>query len=127
MAAFACLRWQHSAGALDVQPSFTARYSSLTFKPDPLGDLLYTGVAQDAFKQNMAYALQSDAAYRLNDSHTVRAGVFVQTDHSVSDTTSQVLLTDATGAPISYVPPAIVANNSKTHWIKTLSLQATRR
>jgi outer membrane receptor for ferrienterochelin and colicins len=120
---FAALSWQHSAGALDVQTSFIARYSSLTFKPDPLGDLLYTGIAQNAFKQNIAYALQSDAAYRLNDDHTVRAGVFVQTDHSVSDTTSQVLLTDATGAPISDVPTAIVDNNSKTEWIESLYLQ----
>ncbi|HEY4442881.1 MAG TPA: TonB-dependent receptor [Steroidobacteraceae bacterium] len=120
---FAAVSWQHSAGALDVQSSFMARYSSLTFKPDPLGDLLYTGVAQDAYKQNMAYALQSDAAYRLDDSHTVRAGVFVQSDHSISDTTSQVLLTDATGAPIGDVPTAIVDNNAKTEWIESLYLQ----
>jgi outer membrane receptor protein involved in Fe transport len=120
---FAALSWQHSAGALDVQTSFMARYSSLTFKPDPLGDLLYTGIAQDAFKQNMAYALQSDASYRLNDSHTIRAGVFVQSDHSVSNTTSQVLLTDATGAPINDVPTAIIDNNSKTEWIESVYLQ----
>jgi outer membrane receptor protein involved in Fe transport len=120
---FAALSWQHSAGVLDVQTSFTARYSSLTFTPDPVGDLLYTGVAQDAFKQNMAYALQSDAAYRLDDSHTVRAGVFLQSDHSISDTTSQVLLTDASGAPIGDVPTAIVDNNAKTEWIESLYLQ----
>jgi outer membrane receptor for ferrienterochelin and colicins len=120
---FAALSWQHSAGALDVQTSFTARYSSLTFKPDPVGDLLYTGIAQDAFKQNMAYALQSDAAYRLNDSHTIRAGIFLQSDHSISDTTSQVLLTDASGAPIGDVPTAIVDNNAKTEWIESLYLQ----
>jgi outer membrane receptor for ferrienterochelin and colicins len=120
---FAALSWQHSAGALDVQTSFVARYSSLTFKPDPVGDILYTGVAQDAFKQNMAYALQSDAAYRLDDSHTIRAGVFVQSDHSISDTTSQVLLTDASGAPIGDVPTAIVDNNAKTEWIESLYLQ----
>jgi outer membrane receptor for ferrienterochelin and colicins len=120
---FAALSWQHSAGALDVQTSFMARYSSLTFTPDPMGDLLYTGVAQDAFKQNMAYALQSDAAYKLNDNHTVRAGVFLQSDHSISDTTSQVLLTDATGAPIGDVPTAIVDNNAKTEWIESIYLQ----
>jgi len=121
---FAALSWQHSAGALDVQTSFTARYSSLTFIPDPVGDLLYTGVAQDAFKQNMAYALQSDAAYRLDDSHTVRAGVFVQSDHSVSNTTSQVLMTDpATGTALGDVPSAIVDNNAKTEWIESLYLQ----
>ncbi len=53
---FGALSWQHSAGALDVQSSFVARYSSLSFTPDPLGDLLFTGIAQDAFKQNMAYS-----------------------------------------------------------------------
>src|SRR6202166_5106397 len=119
---FAALSWQHSAGALDVQTSFVARYSSLTFIPDPLCDLLYTGIAQDAFKQNMAYALQSDASYRLDDSHTIRTGVFVQSDHSVSDTTSSVFMTDASGAPIGQ-PTALVDNNAKTEWIESLYLQ----
>ena len=120
---FGALSWQHSAGALDMQTSFIARYSSLTFIPDPLGDLLFTGISQDAYKQNVAYALQSDAAYRLNDSHTIRAGVFVQTDHSISNTTSQVLLTDATGAPIGDVPTSIIDNGAKTEWIESLYLQ----
>ena len=48
---FGALSWQHSAGRLDVQSSFIARYSSLSFVPDPLGDLLYDGIAQNAFKQ----------------------------------------------------------------------------
>ncbi len=67
---FGALSWQHSAGALDVQTSMIVRYSSLTFTPDSPGDLLFTGIAQDAVKQNVAYALQSDGAYRLNDNHT---------------------------------------------------------
>ena len=120
---FGALSWQHSAGALDVQTSFIARYSSLTFTPDPLGDLLFTGIAQDAFKQNVAYALQSDAAYRLDDSHTIRTGVFVQTDHSISDTSSQVLATDAGGAPVGDVPTTLIDNGSKTEWIESLYLQ----
>ena len=40
-----------------MQTSATARYSSLTFTPDPLGDVLFTGTAQNAYKQNIAYAL----------------------------------------------------------------------
>lgn len=120
---FGGLSWQHSAGRLDVQTSLVARYSSLTFKPDLLGDLLFTGIAQDAFKQNVAYALQSDGAYRLNDSHTVRAGLFLQTDHSVSETTSQVLLTDDTGAPLSDVPTAVIDDGTKTEWIESAYLQ----
>src|ERR1700678_2493610 len=88
---FAILSWQHSQGALDVQTSATARYSSLTFTPDPLGDVLFTGIAQDAYKQNVAYALQSDAAYKLDDAHTLRTGVFLQSDHSISQTDSAVI------------------------------------
>ena len=120
---FGALSWQHSAGALDVQSSFIARYSSLTFTPDSLGDLLYTGIAQHAFKQNVAYAAQSDGAYKLNDSNTVRAGVFTQTDHSVSQTISQVLLTDANGVPLSDVPTAIGDDGTKTEWIESVYLQ----
>jgi hypothetical protein len=120
---FGALSWQHSAGALDLQTSFIARYSSLTFTPDPAGDLLYTGIAQHAFKQNVAYAAQSDGAYKLNDSNTVRAGVFLQTDHSVSQTISQVLLTDANGTPLSDVPTAIGDDGTKTEWIESVYLQ----
>jgi outer membrane receptor for ferrienterochelin and colicins len=120
---FGALSWQHSQGALNVQTSFIARYSSLTFEPDFPGDLLFTGIAQDAYKQNVAYAAQSDGAYQLNDSHTVRAGLFLQSDHSISDTTSQVLLTDDTGVPLSDIPTSLVDNGAKTEWIYSGYLQ----
>jgi hypothetical protein len=120
---FAIVSWQRSQGALDVQTSLTARYSSLTFTPDPLGDLLYNGVAQDAYKQNVAYALQTDAAYKLNDLHTVRGGYFVQSDHSKSLTTSQVIALDANGNQINDVPESIVDNGGKTEWIESVYLQ----
>jgi outer membrane receptor for ferrienterochelin and colicins len=120
---FAILSWQHSQGALDVQTSATARYSSLTFTPDPLGDLLFTGIAQDAYKQNVAYALQSDAAYKLDDRHTLRGGVFVQSDHSKSLTNSQVIALDANGNQTSDVPVTVVDNGAKTEWIESLYLQ----
>ncbi|HEY6453001.1 MAG TPA: TonB-dependent receptor, partial [Steroidobacteraceae bacterium] len=120
---FAALSWQHSAGAFDVQSSLVARYSSLTFTPDALGDLLFTGIAQDAFKQNVAYAAQSDAAYHLNDAHTLRAGLFLQSDHSISDTGSQVLLTDEGGVPLGDTPAAIADNGSKTETIESVYVQ----
>jgi len=121
---FAVLSWQHSQGALDVQTSVNARYSSLHFTPDPLGDVLFTGVAQDAYKQNVAYALQSDAAYKLDEMHTLRGGVFLQSDHSKSLTTSQVIALDATtGIQTSDVPITVVDNTYKTEWIESLYLQ----
>jgi outer membrane receptor protein involved in Fe transport len=120
---FGALSWQHSVGALSLQTSLIARYSSLTFSPDPLGDLLFTGIAQQAFKQNVAYAGQSDGALQLNDEHTLRAGIFAQTDHSISATTSQVLQTDSLGSQVSDVPFAIIDDGSATEWIESAYLQ----
>ena len=120
---FGALSWQHSQGALDMQTSVIARYSSLAFVPDFPGDLLFTGIAQDAYKQNMAYGAQSDGAYKLNDAHTIRAGLFLQSDHSISNTASQVLLTDNTGVPLSDVPTTIIDNGGKTEWIYSAYLQ----
>jgi outer membrane receptor protein involved in Fe transport len=120
---FAILSWQHSQGAFDVQTSVTARYSSLNFVPDALGDVLFDGIAQNAYKQNVAYALQSDAAYHLNDAHTLRAGVFLQSDHSKSLTSSAVIALDDVGNQISDIPVNIVDNGGKTEWIESLYLQ----
>jgi outer membrane receptor for ferrienterochelin and colicins len=120
---FAIVSWQHSQGALDVQTSATARYSSLTFTPDPLGDLLFTGVSQDAYKQNVAYALQSDASYKLNDVHTLRGGVFLQSDHSESLTRAQVIALDASGNQLNDIPIDIIDDGAKTEWIESLYVQ----
>jgi hypothetical protein len=120
---FAVVSWQHSEGAFNVQTSVTARYSSLTFTPDELGDLLFDGIAQEAYKQNVAYALQSDASYQLNDSHTLRAGAFVQSDRSLSLTSSAVIDLGADGDPLNDIPRAIADNGAKTEWIESLYLQ----
>ena len=117
---FGILSLQHSDGPLDTHTALTTRYSSLNFQPDPIGDLLYNGVAQQAYKRNIAFALQSDAAYKLNDAHTLRAGVFVQNDRSTSLTTSLVV-----AAPVANpaTPFQIVDNNAKTERIESLYLQ----
>ncbi len=120
---FAIVSWQHSQGALDVETSATARYSSLTFTPDPVGDLLFNGIAQNAFKQNVAYALQSDASYKLNEEHTLRAGTFLQSDRSVSLTSSQVIALDPAGNQTSNVPLNVQDNGAQTEWLESLYLQ----
>jgi len=119
---FAALSWQHSAGSLNVQTSAIARYSSLTFVPDAIGDVIFAGIAQNAYKQNVAYALQSDGSYEINDSHTARAGVFLQSDHSISATTSDVLAIAPDGTP-STSTQSIVDNGSGTEWVYSAYLQ----
>ncbi|HEY6823019.1 MAG TPA: hypothetical protein VI195_01155, partial [Steroidobacteraceae bacterium] len=65
LAEYAILAWQHADDALNWQSALSARYTSLHFMPDPVGTLLYTGIAQDAFKDDTAFAWQTDAAYTL--------------------------------------------------------------
>jgi hypothetical protein len=120
---FAVLSWQHSEGAFDAQTAVTARYSSLTFSPDEIGDILFNGLAQDAYKQNIAYALQSDAAYKLGSEHTLRGGLFLQTDRSTSDTSSAVIALDAAGNQVNDIPLIIADSAAKTEWIESLYLQ----
>jgi outer membrane receptor protein involved in Fe transport len=120
---FAVFSWQHSQGDFDVQSSVTARYSSLNFVPDPVGDILFDGIAQQAYKQNVAYAFQSDASYKLADTHTLRGGVFLQSDHSKSLTSSAVIALDASGNQTGDVPLSIVDNGDKTEWIESIYLQ----
>jgi outer membrane receptor protein involved in Fe transport len=120
---YAILSWQHAQGALDWQSSVTARYTSLDFEPDWTGDLLFNGIAQNAFKQDTAFGWQTDSAYHLNDAHTLRAGFYLQHDNSISTTTSQVLPIDAAGAQTSDIPLAIPDNGSQTQWMESLYLQ----
>ena len=61
LAEYAIATWQHSEGALNWQTSLSARYTSLHFSPDLVGDLLYNGIAQDAFKDDTAIGWQTDA------------------------------------------------------------------
>jgi outer membrane receptor for ferrienterochelin and colicins len=121
---FGTLSWQHSQGDLSVQTSLIARYSSLSFSPDPeLGDLLFNGISQQAYKKDVAYGLQSDGVYRLTDTHTIRAGVYAQRDRLTSNTTSQVLPTDDSGMQTTDIPLAIVDDSENTQTIESVYAQ----
>jgi outer membrane receptor for ferrienterochelin and colicins len=135
LAQYAIVSWQHSQGAFNWQSSVSARYTSLDFEPDWVGDLLYNGIAQNAFKGDTALGWQTDSAYKLTDTHTVRAGFYLQHDNSTSNTTSTVLPVSPNpttseglfyypvGYPISDVSEAIVENGAQTQTIVSVYLQ----
>jgi len=120
---YAIVSWQHSAGALNFETSVAARYTSLHFTPDWLGDLLYNGIAQDAFKDSTAVSWQTDAAWKLSATHTVRAGFFLQHDSAESITSSQVLPIDAAGMQTSNVPLTIPDNGTQVQTLESVYLQ----
>jgi len=123
LAEYAIASWQHSEGALNWQTSLSARYTSLHFAPDWVGDLLYNGIAQDAFKDDTAIGWQTDASYKLGDVHTVRAGLYYQHDSSESDTSSQVLPINAAGMQTSNVPLSVIDNGTQVQQIQSVYLQ----
>lgn len=97
---------------LDYQVSVFRRSSRIDYMPDPVGDLVYNGVAADISRRNEAYGVQGDASYKLNDKHTLRAGVFAQRERFVANNTSSVFPADDTGAQTSGTPFTIVDNHS---------------
>jgi outer membrane receptor protein involved in Fe transport len=123
LADYAIASWQHSEGAFNWQTSLSARYTSLHFVPDWVGDLLYNGIAQDAFKDDTAIGWQTDASYKLSDAHTVRFGLYYQHDTAESDTTSQVLPINAEGLQTSTVPLTLIDTGTQVQQIQSVYLQ----
>jgi outer membrane receptor protein involved in Fe transport len=112
---YGVVSYLHTSDRLTTQVSLFARYSTLSYKPDPLGDLLFNGIAQAADKTDTAGGVQAEGAYHLNDAHTLRAGVIVEVDRSTSQTSSQVIPLDpVTGLQTTTTPQTIVDNGTKT-------------
>ncbi|HEX4535121.1 MAG TPA: TonB-dependent receptor [Rhizomicrobium sp.] len=136
---YAIASYLHSRGDFDFQVSGFTRYSSLDFTPDALGDLLYDGISQDAYKRDVSYGVQAEGAYHLGVDHTIRGGIIVQTDRATSETTSSVLPADCLGsgsladpfscAPLPSINPAydkpisIIDNGSQTAWTYSAYIQ----
>jgi outer membrane receptor for ferrienterochelin and colicins len=121
---YGVVSYLHTDDKLTTQISLFARYSTLTFKPDELGDLLFNGVAQTADKTDTAGGVQAEGVYHLNDAHTLRAGVIVEIDRSTSQTSSQVIpLSPITGLQTSTTPETIIDDGDKTAYTYSAYVQ----
>src|SRR5208283_887530 len=79
---YGVLGYQSTIGSdIDYQISYISRYTSVHFTPDPIGDLVFNGVASNVFQSSLSNGLQGDGSYRLNDCHTIRMG-FSASDES---------------------------------------------
>lgn len=105
---FQVLSFQSSLGdGTDYQVSLFNRSSSVHYQPDPVGDLVYNGVAADVVRRNVASGLQLDASRQLGPQHTLRAGLFAQRERGSVANASTVFPADADGNPTSDVPLTI--------------------
>jgi len=120
---FSILSLQKKVELVDFQLSAFNRYSSIYFTPDPLGDLLFNGISQTAYRRNIASGTQGDGSFRLNPEVTLRAGFFIQGERSTFATRSLVLPTDDTGAQISDQALSIPDSGGRTGWLYGIYLQ----
>ena len=128
---YAIVSLQHVQGELSLQTSLSARYTSLTFFPDAVGDLLYNGIAQNAFKRDDAYSWQTDGDYHVNEAHMLRFGFYVQHDNAASQTSSQVLaitpqpgtFTGPYAGVVATTPTTIVDNGTQGQNLESLYAQ----
>jgi outer membrane receptor protein involved in Fe transport len=96
---FGVVAVQKKVNDFDMQLAYFTRYSSVHFMPDQIGDLTFNGVASDVYRSNFANGLQGDAAYRLNDAHTLRFGASVTAEKSQVTNSSLTFGVDPTMGP----------------------------
>ncbi len=71
---YAIESYQKSDGDLNFQISTYQRYSSVLFRPDQTGDLIFNGVASRVNQSLFANGSQGDASWIINEQHTLRFG-----------------------------------------------------
>ncbi|HTI72665.1 MAG TPA: TonB-dependent receptor [Candidatus Limnocylindria bacterium] len=95
---YGALAYQQSAGQLDFQVAAFGRYSGTLFRPDPLGDLYFNGVASRVDRSIASGGVEADGKLDLAESHTLRGGATVTRQWSRSQSVTTVFPVDANGA-----------------------------
>jgi outer membrane receptor protein involved in Fe transport len=113
---FNVLAYQKSGDGIDYQLSYFNRYSALHFQPDPIGDLVFNGVASDVYRQSFINGIQEDTSYRVGFAHTLKFGFSVTAEDSLVNNGSLVLPSDGTGAQTGNTPFSVFDSSAKTGW-----------
>jgi outer membrane receptor protein involved in Fe transport len=120
---FAVMSVQKSVDGFDGQLSYFTRYNELRFTPDPIGDLLINGIASNVGRISYTNGIAGDGSYKLNESHTLRAGFSVSAEQATVENTSLVENLDPTGTFGVEPPIGITDNVSKLGWLAGVYVQ----
>jgi outer membrane receptor protein involved in Fe transport len=111
---FNVLAYQKSGDGIDYQLSYFNRSSLLHFTPDPIGDLVFNGVASDVYRQSFINGIQEDTSYRLGFAHTLKFGFSVSVEDSLVNNGSLVLPADGMGNQTGNTPISVFDSSAKT-------------
>jgi outer membrane receptor protein involved in Fe transport len=123
---FNVVAYQKSIDDIDLQLSYFNRYSQLHFMPDPIGDLVFNGVASNVYRQSFVNGIQEDTAWRVGYAHTLRFGFSVSAERSLVTNISTLLpLADPMDptAGTTDNPFSVFDSSSKTGWLLGTYLQ----
>lgn len=101
---------------LNYQVALFSRYYELKYSPDPVGDLIYNGVAAEILHTGFINGMQEDTSYKLGPDHTLRAGFYMSGEAIELDDHAQTF-SAMDGMQISDVPFSIVDDNNQIAWL----------
>jgi outer membrane receptor protein involved in Fe transport len=121
------LTYQKKVDDFNFQASAFSRYSSILFRPDQVGDLIFNGVASRVDRDIQSNGVEFDSSYKLNDEHTIRAGGIFTEQYATVDTVTLVFPVDMNGnqinSPFGHTPQRIVDNHNATGYFYGFYLQ----
>ena len=120
---FAIASLQKHTDKADLQISVFSLYSTLNFQRDPLGELLFNGIAQNAYRSQTTTGAQADGSFQVSEHHTIRAGFLAQVSRATVKTSSLVLPTDDFGAQTSDQPFSVDNRGGKTAGLYGIYIQ----
>ncbi len=113
---------------INYQVAYTGAYSTIQFSPDPIGDLIYQGVASNSFRSEFDNTLQTDLSRQFDShdfgSHNIGTGFYLgEYGTQVDDNTLAFPTDPMTGKQASDIPVSIVQNNNNINMLYGVYLQ----
>ena len=101
------------SGTVTSDVSYQIAYSqhviSQRFEPDPVGELIYQGVASSASHEDHDYTLEGDLSFALG-SHTLGSGFYAAQYRVSASDSSRVFAANDAGEQLSEVPLTVINN-----------------
>jgi len=107
---------QTRGDAVDTQLSVFQRHAQVHFIPDIFGDLVFNDIASDVTRTSEVYGSQFDAAWRIDDAHTLRGGYLLSAEKTGIADVSTVLPVDPVTGAIASTPFAITDTDALVGW-----------
>src|SRR5271170_1752032 len=101
---------------INYQVAAFSRYYELKYSPDPIGDLIYNGVAAEILHTGFINGVQEDTSYKLNPQNTLRAGFYMSGEAIELDDHAQTFHAKD-GMQTSDIPFSIVDDNNQIAWL----------